>query len=134
MECDLPPSALALVYPDGHTGAAISLCRSQCSHDHSTPNQGVSDHLQPPQFRTNVRPSPRKHRSSRRKTRTDSSCTCQRRRSGALKVSHYSSASACCRRRRSRREGAGACGVVSRGTQQRQVQVQTLRRKTLWRG
>lgn len=34
-----------------------SLCRSQCSHDHSTPNQGVSDHLQPPQVKTNVRPS-----------------------------------------------------------------------------
>lgn len=34
-----------------------SLCRSQCSHDYSTPNQGVSDHLQPLQVRKNVRPS-----------------------------------------------------------------------------
>lgn len=134
MECCLPPGAPALISRRPHRRCdKASVARSAPTIIQHTirVSATISSRRKPEQ--TGVSLSPRKYRSSRRKTRTKSGCTCQRRRSGALKVSHYSSVGVAAG------EGGGAggeerggVGVVSRGAQRRQVQVQAWRRKTLW--
>lgn len=111
-----------------------SLCRSQCLHDHSTPNQGVSDHLQPPQVRKDGCPSfsvsiapagGRRARSPAAHVRGD----------GLVRSKCPITARLVLLQEEEQQEGrSGGCGVVSRGAQQRQVQVHAWRRKTLWWG
>lgn len=92
MECCLPPGAPALISRRPHRRCdKASVARSAPTIIQHTirVSATISSRRKPEQ--TGVSLSPRKCRSSRRKTRTKSGCTCQRRRSGALKVSHYSS-------------------------------------------